>query len=466
MKFDENDYIQLKNKSIKMFEDNQYSKSLRGLMDEKWINVRDFNKNSKEVIREYQLNRIKGIVDHAFVNIPLYHEKYKKVGYEAGDLKTWKDYENLPVLVKEELVSGFPDKIVKNTRDLNITTRSSGSSGRFVTLALSIDAIYEDTIQGVRQFHFQSGGNYYANDTALFIYTCPWWFNSIDGDYKQEFIPSTSDVKTALEAIRKIRPKVISTYPTYLKKLCVENNNLKENGVELIVIHSEQSTLKLRKDFSKFFGIPVLDELSSEELTRIALECPNRKYHIEEDACYIDVVDPKTLKPLKDGNSGLIVGTNLLNKATPVIKYSQGDLATIHGDESCECGSNFRVLGAIHGRQMDSIVTNHEELIPASAFMDLAYNWFLTDNIPIHGLKYQFVQNLCGKVDVFIIPDKFDIDKKIVKNSLYKLIPKDMEVDVKIVNELPYANTIKYRPVISFKKQMIEKSKKETNLYV
>ena len=32
-------------------------------------------------------------------------------------------------------------------------------------------------------------------------------------------------------------------------------------------------------------------EYSSEELTRIALECPEHIYHLEEDACYIEIVD-------------------------------------------------------------------------------------------------------------------------------------------------------------------------------
>ena len=69
------------------------------------------------------------------------------------------DFFKLPYLHKEELIEGFPDAIVKDVNDFVLSTRSSGSSGKFVTIAVSEEAIYKDTLQTVRQFNMQSGGN-------------------------------------------------------------------------------------------------------------------------------------------------------------------------------------------------------------------------------------------------------------------------------------------------------------------
>ena len=87
----------------------------------------------------------------------------------------WDDFEQLPLISKDELIDNFPNKSVSSQHNLEFTTRSSGSSGKFVTIAVSPMAIYLDTIQGARQFYFQGNKNYKENDLVLFIGEIPWW---------------------------------------------------------------------------------------------------------------------------------------------------------------------------------------------------------------------------------------------------------------------------------------------------
>ncbi len=425
---------------------------LEQLMKSKWNHVRTFCRQSPEAIRNWQFRRIQELVTHAFETVPLYHEKYSKAGFEPGDLKRWDDFEKLPILYKDELIEGFPDKTVSSNHDLEFTTRSTGSSGRFVTLAVSRNAIYEDTLQGARQVEFQSGGSVGPSDTTLFIYTSPWWVSSINGLYPTTFLPTTISAEEAIKEISKQRPKALSLYPTYLLKLAERDAKLKASGVELAIIHSEQSTKAMREELSSIFGIPILDEFSSEELTRIALECPSRKYHLEEDACYIEIVDPTSKQPQPYGNRGLVIGTNLLNEATPIIRYHQGDIASLVGQVECDCESNFRVMESPHGRVMDSIVTLDGQIIPASCFMDIAYNWYLELDVPVHGLKYQIVQDHDKSIGIFIVPGPYGItpsQERRINQSLYQLVPQGMSVATHVVKNLPENEGQKYRPVIS-----------------
>jgi phenylacetate-CoA ligase len=450
----EKNYLRL-GTSNKRRENNQDHLHLRNLMNNNWSKIRDFCKNSSDEIKYFQFKTLQKLVNHAFNTVPLYNEKYSSAGFEPGDLKSWDDFEKLPILKKEELITGFPEKTISIDYDIEFTTRSSGSSGKFVTLAVSPNAIYTDTIQGARQFYFQTNGNYKSSDLTLFIYTSPWWVSSIDGEYPTEFIPTTTDPTDSIKIIKDLRPEILSTYPTYLKRIMKSGVNLKEKGLKLIVVHSEQSTLEERIELSNHFGVDVLDEFSSEELTRIALECPHRKYHLEEDACYIETMDLNNQKPLKDGGEGLIIGTNLLNNATPIIRYSQGDIGSINLSNNCDCGSNFRLLDSPKGRYMDSIITD-DKIIPASCFMDLAYNWYLELDVPVHGLKYQIVQNRNKDIDVFLVPERFILSssqKERVKNSLYQFVHPSIDVRVHIVNETPYSSDKKYRPIISLVKR-------------
>ena len=140
----------------KNFAKMEHSKAICKLMDIELNDIIDFPNQPYEKIREYQLKKIIKLVDYAYKNIPLYREKYDAVGFKPGDIKTFEDFEKLPFLYKDELIDGFPDKIVKDQKDWDISTRSSGSSGRFATIALDVDAIYHDTMQGIRQYVRQS----------------------------------------------------------------------------------------------------------------------------------------------------------------------------------------------------------------------------------------------------------------------------------------------------------------------
>lgn len=450
--FDEMKYLAMKKNEIKIFNEIDHGKVLDNIMQKDFEKIKNFPYNDYDYIQEYQLKRISEIVDYAYENIPLYHKKYSKIGYSKGMIKTWEDYRKLPILYKEELIEGFPDEIAKSPDDFNLSTRSSGSSGKFVTLSLSLEAIYTDTMQGVRQFILQNDKNYSEDDKVLFIYTLPWWIVSINGKYEQEFLPTTSSVEEVIKKLEEKRPKIISTYPTYLTKMSSYGIDLKKYGVELVIVHSEQSTRQERDLLEKSLNVKVLDEYSSEELTRIALECPNNVYHLEEDACYIEVVDPNTKESLGYGKTGVVVGTNLLNTSTPIIRYYQGDLAEIDKPVACNCGNNCRIIKNIKGRYMDSVITEDNKIIPASAFMDIAYNWFCVLAIPVHGLRYQFIQHRKDTLELYLIKGKYEIDVNKIRKSLYELIPENMKLEIKFVENLPETGQ-KYRPVISFIKE-------------
>ncbi len=446
-KISKNEYIDLIKKGKSYMTLPVHDEKLQKQLEESGSNLMTFLNQPLEDIRKWQLKRLSYLVDYAFDNIPLYRKKYSEVGYVKGSIKTWDDFFKLPYLYKEELIEGFPNEIVKDVNDFVLSTRSSGSSGEFVTIAVSEEAIYKDTLQTIRQFNMQSGGRYCAEDTILYIYTCPWWVNNVGGKYKQDYLPTTTKVEETVKYIMETKPRYISTYPTYLEKIASTGVKLSNYGVELVIVHSEQSNAKQRNMLAELLDVNVLDEYSSEELTRIALECPKHHYHLEEDACFIEIVD-KNGKKLPNGEIGIVVGTNLLNTATPIIRYIQGDLVKITTHEKCTCGDNGRIIEGVKGRNMDSIITDTGESIPASCFMDIAYNWFLVYNIPVHGLKYQFVQTKIGKLDLYIIEGKYTLDIPTIKESIYTLVPRTTEVVVHKVNKLPYDQGTKYRSVI------------------
>ena len=69
------------------------------------INFRSRNNWTEAQWREYQEQKLRDLLTHAFSNVPLYREKYSQAGYQLSDFLTFKleDLHRLPFLEKQEL---------------------------------------------------------------------------------------------------------------------------------------------------------------------------------------------------------------------------------------------------------------------------------------------------------------------------------------------------------------------------
>lgn len=172
------------------------------------------------VVRDQQLERVRELVDLAF-DIPVYREKYEAAGFARGDVRTWDDFERLPVITKTELMQAFPDRCLNphlDRADL-FPTRSSGSSGQTLLIRVDLDAIVVDSVQGVRQFALQSGLQYGPKDLLTHVYTVPWWFDSVGDDYEAAFISSLTPASRVADILSELGQPILSCYPTNLQAL-------------------------------------------------------------------------------------------------------------------------------------------------------------------------------------------------------------------------------------------------------
>ena len=84
--FTNEDYVNMKKNSKKIFKDKSHKKTVKELMDKEWSNIRNFPYQSYKKIRDWQLKRISYIVDYAYEYIPLYRQNHSSaLGiYEQG----------------------------------------------------------------------------------------------------------------------------------------------------------------------------------------------------------------------------------------------------------------------------------------------------------------------------------------------------------------------------------------------
>jgi phenylacetate-CoA ligase len=348
-------------------------------------------------IRASQFARIQQLVDIAFTSIPVYREKYIATGFKRGDLRSWRDFENLPTITKDELIAAFPEGCVNRRWPIEdlFSTRSSGSSGRTLLIKVDMDAIVIDTLQGFRAFWLQTGMKYQPSHLAAHIYTVPWWFESVGKDFNSAFISSLIPAERMVEILREVRPHVISCYPTNLRALVPHWREFAHEGLYGVITHSEASTAAERQCWSEEIGVPIVDEYSSEEGTRIALQLSCGHYHVHEDAVYLEALSPLTMQAQEPGVAGLSVVTNLLNEAMPFIRYVQGDFITRPAAESqCLCG--WSQLASIDGRMNDGFLAADGTEIPAGTLLDVTYRWMY--DIGAHIQEFELVQVAADEV--------------------------------------------------------------------
>ena len=109
------------------------------------------------------------------------------------------------------------------------------------------------------------------------------------------------------------------------------------------------SVLRLMRDE---LGIAVLSVYQTVELGIVGWECERQcGHHLNVDLCPIRILDDNR-RQVPVGESGEVVGSNLVNRGTMLLNYLVGDLAG-RLPEPCGCGRALPLLSSVQGRSTD-----------------------------------------------------------------------------------------------------------------
>lgn len=167
---------------------------------------------------------------------------------------------------------------------------------------------------------------------------------------------------------------VICCTPTYalrMAEVAQETNlNLKDSAVRALIVAGEPggNIPETRKRIEESFGARLFDHTGMTEIGSLGIECRESPggVHLLESECIPEVINPQTLKHVKDGELGELVITNLGRLGSPVIRYRTGDLVRITRNR-CACGRYFaRMEGGILGRVDDMFIVRGNNVFPSA----------------------------------------------------------------------------------------------------
>ncbi len=134
-----------------------------------------------------------------------------------------------------------------------------------------------------------------------------------------------------VELIQRLKPTVwlgMSSYALHLANLAEAKGA--ELRLERIMTSAEPVSKAKRDKIERSFGAKLTDTFGMTEAGMMGAEdVPGEGFRIWTDFYFIEVLDPKSLEPVKEGEVGTLVVTALCtNNVTPFLRWSSGDLVS------------------------------------------------------------------------------------------------------------------------------------------
>lgn len=412
---------------------------LQNLMKQQWL--------KPEELDAVQVKMLRGILKHAYANVPLYRDKFRSTGVYPDDIKCVEDLQKLPLTTKKDVQESFPSRILPPGTDLSRCwiSRTSGSTG--IPFRMVYGTRDEDYQKAVALRPNLSCGQNLRDRWAVF--TSPShvvkkkWFQKLR-IFTPEFVSLFDKPDDQIQALKQINPDVIDGYASSIHLVAKRLQETGTDGIHprLIYSTSELLTQDMRRCIETTFGVDVLDQFGCVELGRTAWECHEHAgYHIDCDAVVMEFLrDGSAVAP---GERGEMVYTGLYNYTMPLIRYAVGDVG-VPGDEICPCGRGLPLMKLIEGRS-DAFMK-----VPNGQIFSPIIWTVLMREIPGIG-QFKVIQERIDRLNVLVVKGSDFSGATIpqIQREIKAAMGEEMVVDVDIVEEIPRDPSGKVRCAVS-----------------
>ena len=180
---------------------------------------------------------------------------------------------------------------------------------------------------------------------------------------------STGNSMRQLQYIQDFNVTAIHATPGYLEHIintsCIDQ--LRFPFLKTAIIGAEAMSPKMRQWIHEKIELEIFDCYGLSEMNGpgVAMECTaHQGLHIWEDRYLMEIIDPKTLQPVPEGEEGELVLTDLTREAMPLLRYRTHDITRIL-THPCSCGRTHRRIAPIKGRTDDMFIINGVNIFPS-----------------------------------------------------------------------------------------------------
>ncbi len=329
---------------------------------------------SRADLEALQLRRLRELVAYAGERVPLYRERLRAAGVRAEDLRTLADVRRLPFTTKTDFRDTYPYGLLAVPMSEVVRIHaSSGTTGKPTVVAYSrrdLDVWSEvmartlgagdvgpgDVVQNAYGYGLFTGGlgfHYGAERVGAAVIP-------ISGGFTERQLMAFTDLgSTVLSAT--------PSYALYLAEAIEEAGITKDLKLRVGFFGAEPWTEGMRQAIQSRLNLMALNIYGLSEVIGpgVSVECPERRgMHVAEDHFLPEIIDPVTLEPMPDGETGELIFTTLTKEAMPVVRYRTRDLTSIDRTP-CPCGRTLVRIGRITGRTDDMLIIRGVNVYPS-----------------------------------------------------------------------------------------------------
>jgi len=403
---------------------------------------------SAEQMQDYRDARLRAFVRHAADTVPYYRRRFRELGISPDDIRTLEDLRRLPILTRQEVQEHSQELISEAVPEgQRIMTRTSGTTGtplRFPTTRRTIQEQWSIWWRYWR-WHGLRQGTWCAHTTSRTVVPVaqaqpPFWRYNYPGHQIIFSSLHTSPEQLAawVDELRRRRPPWLHGYPSVIALLAAY---IVDSGADLgyvprwVTLGADNVLPQQARMMEQAFGVRPRQHYGLAEGVVNVSECEQGSLHVDEDFAAVEFI------PNPGGSGCRLVGTNMANPATPLIRYDTLDLATL-AEGSCPCGRPGRLVASFDGRQNDFVIRS--------------------DGAPIHCLseithditslrEVQIYQPRLGEVTIRIVrgPGYSQEDERTIMARAHEFMGNDMNVSIAYVASLPRTASGKLRGIVS-----------------
>lgn len=420
--------------------------------------IKQYDKNQRLSLKDLQKIQSKKIVNllkYCNVNVPYYKNIFRYIDLTTESDFNYEKFIKIPFLTKKNIKNSF-DTLLSNSIDRNemVKNSTSGSTGDAITFfqdknsTLARQAAVFRSLAAV-SCHFADkkaslwGSSFDINATNSLRGRLHAWFSG--NIFLSSYDLSDSSMKKYIDILHKFKPKVFISYagPLHTFSRYIQKNKVKIPSIKVIITSGETLYEWQRKEIEAAFESPVFDRYGSREFGCIAYECLNREgYHVNSERFFLEVLDENG-NPVKNGQAGELVVTDLDNYGFPFIRYRIGD-RVVPSDKLCSCGRGLPMFERVSGRTLDVIKAPNGNRVGGTF-------WTLVMRFVTGVASFQVEQRALDYLLVRIV--KTDTYRYASEQSIRNLICEkcgpDIRIEFEYVGNIPLTASGKKRFVIS-----------------
>jgi phenylacetate-CoA ligase len=325
-------------------------------------------------LQEVQLRGLQWTVAHAFAGSPFYRNRLEQAGVRPEEIRSLRDLERLPFTTASDLMEGYPLPLRSVPVDeIARVHSSSGTTGRRKVLGYTRRDLEDWTEYFARSLEMAGVGRGDRVHIAAGygLWTAGAGFQAACEAVGALAIPAgPGNLDLQCDLLVDLQATVVCSTTSMALLLAEEVGRRKLGGrlkVRTVIQGAERCSDAMRRRIRELLGAEHVHDIAG--LTELygpgmGIECRQHAgIHYWADLYLLEILDPQSLRPVREGEIGEMVVTTLRKEASPLLRYRTRDLTrSIPGQ--CPCGSPYPRHDRIQGRDDDMFVFRAVNIYP------------------------------------------------------------------------------------------------------